>query len=452
LEKWLNSRRRKPLIVRGARQVGKTWLVREMAAQKGLALVELNFERRPELTSLFAGNDPLQICRRIEAALSIELDSHSSLLFLDEIQAAPELIAKLRWFNEELPELAVIAAGSLLEFAISGRSFSMPVGRISFLHLEPMSFFEFLEAGGEQALLRELRATSFDTSLPEALHQKANSRLKQYLLVGGLPALVEQWHDSHDLDSCMELQHDLLATYRDDFHKYTGRLSPALLRETLASVARQLGGKFTYSRVGADLRAASVKSALDLLSRARLVHRVEHSSANGVPLAAEVNPRRFKAILLDCGMLSGMLQLGRLPAARALEFQPVNRGALMEQFVGQHLRLMGEAYREENLYYWQREHGRRGEIDYLLQFGDRVIPIEVKSGASGKMKSLHQFMADKKLKLAVRIHDGRHALEEISLKTTQGQRACFRLLSLPHYAVEQLPDLLSRGAKRGTAR
>ncbi len=432
---------RKPLIVRGARQVGKTWLVRRLAEKKNLTLIELNFERRPELASLFTGNDPHQTCRRIEAALGIEFHIDSSLLFLDEIQAAPELISKLRWFHEELPSLPVVAAGSLLEFALSSRSYSMPVGRLSFLHLEPMSFFEFLDAGGESALLREIRSASFLSPLPDILNQKARSCLMNYLLTGGLPAVVEQWHASRDLDSCMELQHDLIATYRDDFHKYAGRLSPDLLRDTLASVALQLGGKFTYSQVGADLRSSTVKSALDMLSRARLVHKVEHSSANGVPLAAEVNPRRFKVILLDCGLLSSMLQLGRL-ADMAHGFLPVNRGALMEQFVGQHLRLMGEPYREENLYYWQREHGRRGEIDYLVQFGDMVVPVEVKSGASGKMKSLHQFMAEKNLELAVRIHDGPYALEDVSVKTTQGQLASFRLLSLPHYAVEQLPQML----------
>jgi predicted AAA+ superfamily ATPase len=438
---WLKNPRRKPLIIRGARQVGKTWLVRELARSQKRRLVELNLEKRPDLSELFNSNNPSQICELIEAELAVNINQDSSLLFLDEIQACPELIAKLRWFYEEMPQLPVVAAGSLLDFALAEHSFSMPVGRVSYLHLEPMTFFEWLEACEENALLKNIKKCRLDKWMPELLHEKTKTLLRDYLLTGGLPAVVADWASKRNLQSCMNIQHDLIATYRDDFNKYSKHMSPSLLDSTFASIARQLGTKFTYNQVDPEKRSSSVKKALHLLCQARLATQVKHSASNGIPLAAEDNVQRFKVIMLDCGLVSALLQLGRLPP-QALSLMQVNRGALMEQFIGQQFRSINESFREPVLFYWQREHGRRGEIDYVIQHGPRVIPVEIKAGPAGKMKSLQQFMVDKKLEYAIRFYDGVPSLQQISQKSTKGDRVEYRLLSLPHYAAELLPEFL----------
>ena len=187
LDAWLKHPNRKPMVLRGARQVGKTWLVRNLADRNNLQLVELNFERSPELIDLFSDNNPEEILRNIEAALSIAIDRKSCLLFLDEVQATPRIFVKLRWFREEIPELPLIAAGSLLEFALKTLSYSMPVGRITFFYLEQISFLEFVLATGNDALLNKLKAYSIQSLLPDALHEKCLQLYRDYCIVGGMP-------------------------------------------------------------------------------------------------------------------------------------------------------------------------------------------------------------------------------------------------------------------------
>ena len=217
-DSWLKSKKRKPMVLRGARQVGKTWLVRDFARRQNLKLVELNFERLPGLADLFSENDPAEILRNIEAELEVMIKPDSSLLFLDEIQAAPQLFSKLRWFKEEIPNLPVIAAGSLLDFAIHKYRYSMPVGRISYFHLEQLSFFEFVLATGNEALYKKMSSFSLQSRMPESLHKKCLNLYHDYCLVGGMPEVVQEWVNSKNLKSCIKIQQDLLATYRDDFH------------------------------------------------------------------------------------------------------------------------------------------------------------------------------------------------------------------------------------------
>ncbi|MCP4689778.1 MAG: AAA family ATPase, partial [Desulfobacterales bacterium] len=268
LDKWLKMPNRKPMVIRGARQVGKTWLVRDLAKRQNLELIELNFERLPKLADLFSENDPKEILENIEAELAREIDPVSSLLFLDEIQAAPGLLSKLRWFQEEMRELPVVAAGSLLEFALKKKRYSMPVGRISYFYLEQMSFFEFVLNSGNKALYKKLASFTLDKRMPESLHEKCLNLFHAYCLVGGMPEVVEEWTNNGNIKSCIKIQHDLLATYRDDFHKYGGEIDAGLLSKIMFSAARQLGNKFIYSRVDPDKKMARVKKALSSLSQA----------------------------------------------------------------------------------------------------------------------------------------------------------------------------------------
>jgi len=448
LDDWLLNPNRKPMVIRGARQVGKTWIVRDLAIRNKYKLIELNFERLPSLSDLFAENDPAEILKNIEAEFATSIETDSSLLFLDEIQAAPQLFSKLRWFREEMPELPIIAAGSLLDFSLSKHQYSVPVGRITYFHLEPMSYLEFLVATGNQALRTKLSSTSPVTKLPDSLHEKCLKLYYDYCLVGGMPEVVQEWINRKNLQSCLKIQQDLLATYRDDFHKYGGEIEAGLLSRILLSVAEQLGNKFVYSRADSAKNVVKIKSALTKLDQARVCTKVLHTAGNGLPLGAESNEKFFKAAMVDIGLVSVQMGLSLTSRRESKKIIFSNKGGLAEQFVGQQLRAAQAPLAEPRLYYWQTTGGRQGEIDYIIQYANRVVPVEVKSGAAGSLKSLHMFMANKGLDFAVRCNISQPSLENIGVKTTLGQPVSYRLLSIPLYLTERLDDLIEYSLKR----
>jgi uncharacterized protein len=439
LDQWLEAPDRKPLVLRGARQVGKTWLVRDLARRQGRKLVELNMERRPELADHFRGNDPRRTVSDLAADLGVSISSGDSLLFIDEMQAAPHLLAFLRWFREDMPDLPVIAAGSLLDFTLEEHEFSMPVGRISYCYAEPVSFHEFLDASGNVALGSALAASVESLDLSPRLHQRALQLFSEYCLVGGLPEVVADWLSTRDDDRRLQLQRDLIATYRDDFNKYRGRVSPDLLRRVMDSVPRQLGSRFMFSHVEIDAGQRDIKRCLELLCLARVCHRVEHTAANGLPLGAETKAGLFKTILVDVGLASVHLGFSSL-AFRDLDAVIwANKGGLAEQFVGQQLRCISPAFEDPKLFYWQRTEGRQGEIDFMIQQGNRIIPLEVKAGSSGAMKSLHSFMLQKHLGFAIRLDTNQPSIQNLKVKTTTGESVAYKLLSLPLYMAENIP-------------
>jgi predicted AAA+ superfamily ATPase len=444
LDKWLKSHNRKPMVIRGARQVGKTWLVRDLAKRQKLKLIELNIERFPNLADLFSENNPEEILRNIEAELATTIKHDSSLLFLDEIQAAPELFSKLRWFKEDMQILPVIAAGSLLEFALNKYQYSMPVGRITYFHLEQMSFFEFVLATGNEALYKKLSSFNFEKVMPVSLHEKCLNLYHDFCLVGGMPEVVQEWVNSKNLKPCIKMQRDLLATYRDDFHKYGGEINAGLLTKIMLSVSKQLGNKFIYSRVDPARKLVQIKRALTLLSYAKVCTKVLHTTGNGLPLGAESNEKFFKALMVDIGLISVQLGLSSTKHQEAKNIIFSNKGGLAEQFVGQQLRAAQSPLTAPQLFYWQRTGGRLGEIDYIIQHGNRVVPVEVKSGSAGSMKSLHQFMAEKNLDLAVRCNIYQPSVDNLRVKTTLGTPVSYRLLSIPVYLTERLDELIEQ--------
>jgi uncharacterized protein len=443
LLEWLSRSQRKPLVIRGARQVGKTWAVRELAKRSQRKLVEINFEKRSEHTSLFDSNDPQQILLQIGAAYGSKIVPHETLLFLDEIQVMPTLLAKLRWFAEELPELPVIAAGSLLEFVLADHEFSMPVGRIGYVHMEPLSFEEFLIAHGKDILVEYLQSYTPDTVLPIALHEQLILLFKEYLLVGGLPAAVSDWVNNRDLSSITEIQHNIVSTYRDDFTKYRGRLDIARLEEVFEATPRLLSQSFKYSHVNNTVSTSGIKQALNLLCKARICHRVRSTHGNGLPLAAEAHSKIFKVIFLDVGLCSAALGLTYNQFIRSDTLDLINKGGLAEQVVGQLLRTINPPYIEPALFYWQNDKpGAMSEIDYLITHGHRVIPIEVKAGTTGTLKSLHVFMGLKDLPLAIRINADVPTITPVQVKTSDGNTIQYQLLSIPFYLVGQIHRLL----------
>ncbi len=442
LEEWLQATTRKPMVVRGARQVGKTWLVRELAKKQNKYLIELNFEKNPSLVDLFSSNDVQAILLGLEATLNKKISVTESILFLDEIQVAPMLLAKLRWFFEDLPALAVIAAGSLLDFALAEHDFSMPVGRITYLYLQPLTFEEFLIATDRQQQYEYLSNWQLEQKIPNVLHSTLSRAVREYVLIGGLPEAINIWQEKKSFISVAQQQQDLLSTYRDDFAKYTKRLNKEYLEEVLQATPNMLGQKFKYSKVNNHAQSSTVKQALDLLVTARIIHKIMACDVTGLPLKATTNQKMFKAILLDIGLTSALLKLTLQAEMLNDEFALDNSGGVAEQFVGQALLAAQPFYQEPEIYYWVREQkNSAAEVDYIIQHAAKIIPVEVKAGKTGTLRSLHQLMALRGLDLAVRFNNDLPSIVDVTPVGITNAKA-FKLLSLPFYLTGQLPRLL----------
>lgn len=439
LSQWLTQTGRKPLVLRGVRQSGKTWLVRELARSQNKQLIEINFENRPELRSLFASNDAKSVWSSLETLLPAPAACADCLLFLDEVQVMPEMLAKLRWFYEMLPELAVIAAGSLLDFVLQNHTFSMPVGRVQFFYLEPLSFCEFLQADSQNMLMQYLKKLTLHDQIPEAIHQSLMQAIDNYCLVGGMPEAVQSWIDEHSYLRANQIHNNLLTAYQNDFAKYPSRITPERLHEVMLAIPRMLGKKFTYAHVNSDVKSQTIANALSLLVLARVAHRVQAVVADGVPLGAKPKQNYFKIVLCDVGLVN--IGIG-VSVNQLKPLSLINNGEIAEQLAGQLLRKNFQFYQDPTLYYWQREGQSNAEIDYVIQFQDKIIPVEVKAGSGNTLRSLHYFMHARKLKFAVRIYSRTLNITSIEMKLNTGELVSYSLLSIPFYLIEELPRLL----------
>lgn len=443
LKDWLISSNRKPLVIRGARQVGKTWLVRQLAKDEDFYLLELNLEKNPQLAVYFTSNEPETILVKLSDHFNITIDKNKTILFIDEIQAAPELLAKLRWFAEDMPELAVIAAGSLLEFVLRKHSFSMPVGRIGYMHLEPLSFEEFLVALDKTRLFDYVNSYDFNKDIPDPIHDQFLSLVREYLIIGGMPEAIQKWSTSKSLIEVGKIQQNLISTYRNDFTKYSSKILPERLDEVMTSIPTYLGKKFVYSKINPLIPIAPIKQSLDLLSMAKVCSKVLATAANGIPLGAELQHKYLKVILLDVGLCSTILGLSLNEINSFDEINLVNSGGIAEQLAGQILRSVFEPYIEPRLYYWRRDEvGSTAEIDYVMQHGSKVIPIEVKAGSTGSLKSLHLFMGLKNYKVAVRVNSDKPSITNVSVKDQLGKNIEYKLISIPFYLLGQIHRFL----------
>lgn len=402
LNTWRNDIHHKPLLLRGARQVGKSSAVRHFGETFEYFL-EVNFERNPDIKQLFSASlNPKEICSKLSAIYNIPIQPGKTLVFFDEIQACLPAIASLRYFYEEYSELHVVAAGSLLEFALQEIP-SFGVGRIRSLFMYPFSFNEFLQAQGLNGLIAEKRNATIFNPMLEPLHKKLINYLRTFLLIGGMPESVKTWVEKSDYLACRLVQNDILETYFDDFAKYKKRISPIILQQTLRSVALQSGCKFVFSQVSPDIESAKIKEALELLSMAGIIMPVTHSAANGVPLGAEVNTKFRKYLFMDTGLLQRLLNLDMDNVLLATDIDLVNKGNLTEVFAGLEVLKYGSCYERQELYYWLRlDKGAQAEIDYVISKNDTIIPIEVKAGTKGSMQSLYIFMALKKTRFGIR--------------------------------------------------
>ncbi len=398
---WKDEENRKPLLLRGARQVGKSSSIRKLA-EKFDNFLEINFEKNRNLYHFFEGDlDVKKICANLSIHFQKPIIPNKTLLFLDEIQACPNAISALRFFYEDYPELHVIAAGSLLEFALEELP-SFGVGRISSMFMYPFSFAEFMSACSNEMLWDEVCKSSPKKPLSPVFHDKCLEFLKKFLVIGGMPAVVSKFVESKDILACQKELNDLINSLKSDFSKYKPRVPELRIQTAFEAVVHQTGGKFNYAKVE-QLNYRQIKESIELLKKAGLVIPVIHTSANGIPLGAEVNFKKQKIILLDTGIFQSLLGLQLSDILFSDDIDIINKGAIAEQFTGLELIKNSSPYISENLYYWAREKVKsQAEVDYVIQQNEKIIPIEVKSGKSGKMQSMHLFLTEKQAKYGVR--------------------------------------------------
>lgn len=438
---WASRQRRKPLVIRGARQVGKSTLVRQTAAVARLPLWEINLERHTIEEAVFASLDPELILREIRLRLNASgIGRGPGLLFFDEIQAAPRAIAALRYFHEQRPDLPVVAAGSLLEFTLADAGFSMPVGRVEYYFLGPLTFREFLRAVGENLLADSLMEQTDLATFSATAHDRLLDLLRQYLLVGGMPEAVAHYAETRDLSAVISVHRSILGTYTDDFSKYARGSDLERIRRIFEMLPANLGQKIRYNRFHPDWRAADIRRCLELLIRAGVAAPATHSSGNGVPIGAEEDPTVYKLFHLDVGLVGTAIGAGVIPLDAFRTGRFIHEGVLAEQFVAQQLLRSQDPAERPKLHYWQRGGSRNSaEVDFLIQREEKIVPIEVKAGTAGSLRSLHQFMLKHQTGRALRLDLNSPSEQEvrIDVMSENGMKTShYHLRNVPLYAAE----------------
>lgn len=447
LAEWAAKDEHKPVLLRGARQVGKSTAVRHLGEQFE-NYVEVNFEKQAEYKALFQENlDVTRIIPQMAAMCGRPILPGKTLLFLDEVQACPNAIMALRFFKEDMPQLHVVAAGSLLEFALEELP-TFGVGRIHSMFMYPMTFDEFLEANGEHLLIEARNLSTTDKPMATPLHNKLVELMRTYMLVGGMPEVVAKWVTTHDYLQCQEVQDDIVVSYEDDFPKYRKRIDPILLRLTMRSAAVQATQKFVFTQVGGGYKTNDIKKAVEMLILAGILIPVTHTDANGLPLGSEADASYRKLLLLDTGLMLRLLNMnmGNITAitthiltANAADL--VNKGPIAELIAGLELLRYQSPNLRHDLFYWLRQAKNSvAEIDYVTSHAQQVLPIEVKAGTQGGMKSLWMFMREKKLKQAVRCSLENFGAFDYADNEAEGviRHVCI----CPLYAISRMQELL----------
>lgn len=399
LQSWKHDNNRKPLILKGARQVGKTYILKVFAAAEYDNVAYLNFENSPQLHELFSGSlKPQDIINVLSIELSIEIKPGTTLLIFDEIQQCPAALNSLKYFNELANEYHICAAGSLLGITLAKYA-GFPVGKVDFMNLYPLSFNEFLQAKGEDKLIQYTNDICLVEPLPTILHEKLLGFFKEYLYVGGMPAAILEYLASRDFNRVRTIQTNILEAYRLDFAKHAPANIIMKLNQVWSVIPSQLARenkKFIYSTIRKGARAQEFEVAINWLSEAGLIHKTYNTSTPKLPLSAYVNHDIFKLYVADIGLLGAMADL----SAKAIiygdtmfqEFQ----GALIENYVAQDLVRQGQ-----RIFYWTSS--GQAELDFVLQLSDAIYPLEVKSGISTKKKSLQTYINKYHPNLAVRV-------------------------------------------------
>ncbi|MBT6843625.1 MAG: ATP-binding protein [Candidatus Melainabacteria bacterium] len=430
LLKWSKDAKPLPTIVRGARQVGKSHTIREFGENHFDNFIEINLETDPKYLACFEASDIEQVLETIVLLTNQKIVLGKTLLFIDEIQESVKALSLLRSFYEKKPGLHIIAAGSLLEFVLKSQKISIPVGRVQYLFMQPMSFYEYLDASGNSNKKEFIQQLNHKSKINEAVHQELLKQLQTYFILGGMPQAVYSYLEHKDILIALQMHHSIINTYQDDFGKYSKLASANILKKLLYKVPKTISHKFKYVSVDSDFKAREIKAALELAIDANLIYKIKRTSGAGAPLEAEASEDHFKLLFLDIGLMQSLLGLDK-EIATSFDIDSIASGALAEQFVGQELLMSLEFYRRKNLYYWEKSGAKdSAEIDYLQNISGLIYPIEVKAGKRGKLKSMHSFMQKYKPSLGLRLYGGKIDYEDA-------------LLSLPLYACRELHRIVS---------
>ena len=430
VREWRNNPHRKPLVLRGARQVGKTFLARQAGAELFINMVEINFEFSPEMAVIFQKNlDPERIVRELELFTGQTITPGETLLFLDEIQYEPQALLALRYFYEKMPTLHVIAAGSLLEFAIE--TVGIPVGRLNFLWLRPLSFIEFLMANQLPKLAEEILQHPITEEMSTPIHEKLLQHLSEYMCVGGMPESVLTWSKNKNLQECQLILDDIITSYQQDFEKFSKKHQIKFIDLLFKNIPLQLSQPFFYSKVSNDYRKRELSPCVDLLKKAGIIHQVYRSAANGIPLGATADLEKFKLIFIDVALTQQILGLKTQDWILNPAQSFINKGALVESLVGQEMLAYSSVRQDAQLYYWQNnKRNSEAEVDYVIQHNTDIIPIEVKSGKGTTLQSMHVFLKQHSTPYGIRFSTHNYSQHE-------------KILSYPLYAIAHALETLS---------
>ncbi len=385
---WKQSKKRKPLLLQGARQVGKTYLVNQLGKNEYINFVYLNFEQNPDLSTLFKRElSPKKIIENISLYFGIKINSTGTLLFFDEIQAVPQVLTSLKYFYEQAPEYHVIAAGSLLGVSI-GKETPFPVGKVNFMTLYPMSFAEYLIAFGEELLFEKLRKINIIEALPDLIHEKLLRHVKTYMFLGGMPEALQDYLENKDISSVRQIQNEILEAYKRDFSKYTDKNQALKISQLWDSIPSQLAKenkKFKYSEVRKKSRANDFQQTIEWLKKAGLINIVYNISLPKLPLAGYTDNSKFKIYMHDTGLLGAILNLSSNVILDPTELFQEYNGAFTENFVA--MELIAGGY--DKLFYWTSK--SEAEVDFIIQKENKIYPVEVKSGLNRNIKSLRSY-------------------------------------------------------------
>lgn len=426
---WKNSQNHMPILLRGARQIGKTFTVRNFGSAYFEHYIEINFELHDEAKHCFRALDPNEIVKELELLTNQDVIPGKTLLFLDEIQECPRAIMALRYFKENMPELHVIAAGSLLEFVFNESDFRMPVGRVFLYHMQPLSFKEFLTAKGFLKLRGLIETVENPDEISPASHEQLLKLVKEYCVLGGMPAVFQEYEQTNSYKKAQDMQSAILNTYRSDFAKYSKGAEINYCRLLYNKAPELVGKQFKFSHVSQEAQSRALKPALEKLVQANVIHTVYATAASGLPLNALLNDKKLKLLFLDIGLMkrAGHLSLDILIADDLLL---INEGKLAEQFVGQELLASQDLQTPPEIYFWARDkRSASAEVDYVINIERQILPIEVKSGSSNKMKSLRMFLEEKGVTLGVKIcseplHQEENILTLPTYLTSEVYRLC----------------------------
>ncbi|MFH0967016.1 MAG: AAA family ATPase [Methanobacteriota archaeon] len=425
LVSW-KQKNRAPLLIRGARQVGKSYIIQKFGEEEFRNTLTINFELRPDLIPVFESLDPDAIISQLQLLFRETIDT-TTLLFFDEIQECPQAIRSLRYFKENRPDLFIIGAGSLLEFAFLS-DMRMPVGRIQFLNLYPLSFYEFLLAIGEDQMVIWLRTVELGMEIPSAVHEKILSLLRRYLILGGMPEVIASFSGDLDLLQASYIQDALIETFKRDFGKYSRSIGSPYLHKVFDAIPRMVGDQIKFVNIDRDSRSRDLKLAMELLTLARVITRISCTDASGLPLGSSLSNRQ-KYLFLDVGLMQHICGI-EADILKKAEIIQINRGSVAEQYVGQELLANADPNLSTDLFFWARDKpGSSSEVDYCIARGSRIYPVEVKSGKTGRLRSLRVFLEEKESPFGIRFWEGGLSFHD-------------NILSVPLYMTGELDRLL----------